>query len=178
MKHERRGVLLVGAALLLAGGPVGAIVARAYPLEDVISGADTIVECRVAVGGVKAETARLERVAGLKGEPVWNSIAVRLPGGDDGKQVPILGDRLKAGRTVLLFRKAKRFTLGYVEGTWFRLAEPAQAGNPWQFVHLEPFLRRTFRGTSAEMGSVIRSVLAGKAKAPAPDPAAKPGYGN
>ena len=178
MKHQRRGVSLVGAALLLAGGPAGAIIARAYPLGDVISGADTIVECRVAPGGVKGEPAKLARVAALKGKVAWNAIGLRLGGGDNGKQAPILAERLKPGRTVLLFRKAQRFTLGYVEGTWFRLAEPARAGEPWPFVHLEPMMRRTFRGTSAEMRTVIKEVVAGKAQAPAPDPAAKPGYGN
>lgn len=182
-----RGRVFARAALAGVGAVVGlsvlaepavAVIARIYPLGEVIAGADTIAECRVSAAADRKQSVKLERNAALKGAPGWKSLLVRLTGGDDRTQAPVLAERLKAGRTVTLFRKANRFTLGYVEGTWFRLAEPAKSGAPWQFVHLEPYLRRTYRGTNAELRAVITAVLAGKANAPAPDPAAKPGYGS
>jgi hypothetical protein len=75
---------------------------------------------------------------------------------------------------VVLFG-SKRFMLGFVEGSWFRLASPADpARGAWQFVHLEPYLRRTYHGSSAEMTRVVKGVLAGKVQPPPPDPSAKP----
>ena len=44
-------------------------------------------------------------------------------------------------------------------------------------VHLEIYLRRTFRGTTAELQRTVSEVLAGRAQAPAPDPNVEPGYG-
>lgn len=165
-------------AVLAAALPAGAVITRLYPLADVIAGADTIVVTRVTGREARRQTVDLKVTEPLKGKPPVPTFPVRLPGADDRTQVPILFQRLKPGRTVILFSKARRFTLGYVEGTWFRLAEPPRPGTqPWQFVHLEIYLRRTYHGTSAEMRRTVAGVLAGRAKAPEPEARVKPGYG-
>jgi hypothetical protein len=166
--------VLCGAALCL---PAGAVITRLYPLGDVISGADTIVVAQVKSSDRKKHRAALKTTRTLKGKAAWTELPVQVSGGDDRSQAALLEARLTPGRSVVLFNKGGKFTLGYVEGTWFRLAEPPKQGSPWPFVHLELYLRRTFKGTSAEMQQAVSDVLGGK-PAPPPDPSAKPGYGS
>ena len=45
------------------------------------------------------------------------------------------------------------------------------------FTNGEPYLRRTFKGTTEEMKTVVSEVLAGKGKAPKTDPKEPPGFG-
>ena len=45
------------------------------------------------------------------------------------------------------------------------------------FTHLEPYLRRTYKGTTAEMKQVVVDALAGKAEPPDPNQKEKPGIG-
>ena len=45
------------------------------------------------------------------------------------------------------------------------------------FTHVEPYLRRTFKGTTAEMKQVVVDALSGKAEPPDPNLKEKPGIG-
>jgi hypothetical protein len=152
------------------------VIKRLYPLAHIIADADSIYPARVTARDRKTHRITLSPGTPLKGTVPASAMKVALSGGDDRTQLPTLEERLPPGRTVLLFGKAKRFTLGYTNGTWFRLAEPP-AGKPWQFVHLELFLPRTFHGKTEELQRVVVDVLANKATAPEPDPSVKPGVG-
>jgi hypothetical protein len=165
------------AAAVAAALPAAAVITRLYPLSDIIGDADAIVSAQVAARDRKRQLVTLKRVRTLKGQAAWASSQIRLAGGDDRKQVPVIEARLTPGRQVLVFTKNGRFSLCYVEGTWFRVVPPADPKAPRQFVHLEPYLRRTYRGTSAELERVVAEVLAGKGTAPAPDPDTPPGVG-
>jgi hypothetical protein len=171
-------ILLLILCVAAASVPGHGVITRLYPLGDVIADADTIVVAKVSSRDTKANTAALTRSAVLKGKPAWSKAQFRLSGGDNRTQLPVLKARLSPGRTVVLFSKSGKLALGYVEGTWFRLAPPRdERRGAWQFVHLEPYLRRTYRGTSADMHRTVAGVLAGKLEAPPPDPNAKPGPG-
>ena len=161
---------------MLRGLPAGAVIKRIYPLAAIIADADAIYPARVTARDRMAHRVTLWPAVALKGAPPAGPLKVTLTGGDDRTHIATLEQRLPPGRTILLFGKAKRFTLGYTNGTWFRLAEPA-GGKPWQFVHLEQFLPRTFHGKTEELQQVVADVLAGRAKAPDPDPNVKPGFG-
>jgi len=175
-KWSAARLLLPAAALSL---PAAAVIQRLYPLGDVVRDADVIAVATVARRDARAHVVEVRHAADLKGKAGWSRTRFRLSGGDNRAQLPVLEKRLAPGRTVVLLGKPKRFMLGYVDGTWFRLAEPGDPKpEPWQFVHLELYLRRTYRGTSAELRRVVTDVLAGRAAAPAPDPTAKPGYGD
>ena len=59
---------------------------------------------------------------------------------------------------------------GYTNGTWFNMTGVEVAGSRrWRFNHCEPYLRRTFKGTTEEMQKVLADGLAEKAKPPDPD---------
>src|SRR5205807_9188853 len=72
------------------------------------------------------------------------------------------------------------FVFVYTNGTWFQVkgetvsdAEPVR----WSFTHCEPYLRRTFKGTTAELKQVVVDGLAGKKAPPEPDTKEPPGLG-
>ncbi|MGV3723517.1 MAG: hypothetical protein ACO1SX_21690 [Actinomycetota bacterium] len=163
-------------ALLFASAPAGAVIKRLYPLADIIADADIILVAKVSARDRRVHRVTLSPTAALKGSAGRHRLTVALAGGDDKAQVPILEERLPPGRPVILFGKTKRFMLGYTNGTWFRIAEP-QGKTPWQFVHLEVYLPRTFRGSTESLHQTVSAVLAGASKAPDPNPNIKPGYG-
>jgi hypothetical protein len=173
MKRALLTLLALGLSI-----PAGAVITRLYPLGDVIADADLIAVAQVTARDTKQQSVTLKRVRTLKGKAPWSAPRLRLAGGDDRSQAPVLAARLSPGRQVVVFTKNGKFSLGYVEGTWFRIGAPANDGAEWPFVHLEPYLRRTFRGTGAELQKTVAEVLAGKGAAPPPDPDAKPGVGN
>ena len=68
-------------------------------------------------------------------------------------------------------RRGNMLLFLYVNGTWVQFAgvtdEKGQTSLPIAFHHFEPYLRRTFKGPTAEMRQVILNGLSGK-KAPPP----------
>jgi hypothetical protein len=165
--------ILVAAALAL---PAAAVITRTYPLGDVIADADEIAEARVRRSDARRAEVTLSREAVLKGKPSWSTLRVRLTEGDDRTQVPAARRRLAAGARVILFSKRGRFALAYSDGAWLRLQPPVGPAKPWRFVHMEPFLRRTYRGSAADLRRVVTDVLAGRARAPEPDASVPPGF--
>jgi hypothetical protein len=174
-----RRFLLVLLWLMLCPARAGAVVKRIYPLDQIIADADTVTALRVESLDAKAHVAVLGRTRLMKGKPAWTKLTVRLSGGDDARQLPMIEARLTRPRLVILFSKTDLFALGYVEGTWFRIVEPPHPeADPWVFVHLEPYLRRTFHGTSAQMDRIAVAVARGARKGPPPDLYVPPGYGD
>jgi hypothetical protein len=67
---------------------------------------------------------------------------------------------------------------GYTNGSWFCM-ESAKLDNGkllWRLAQGEPYLRTTFKGTTAELKTVLVDHLAGKGKLPEPVKA-EPGFG-
>lgn len=99
--------------------------------------------------------------------------------------------RLAAKQTVVFFGDAKEGAFApirrgnlvlflYANGTWVQFAavtEEKQPSLPIAFHHFEPYLRRTFKGTNAEMRQVILDGLSGKKPLPPFDPKEPGGFG-
>ncbi len=67
---------------------------------------------------------------------------------------------------------------GYINGSWFCL-ESSKLDNGkllWRLAQGEPYLRSTFKGTTAELNKVLVNFLAGKGKLPEPAKE-EPGFG-
>ena len=67
---------------------------------------------------------------------------------------------------------------GFINGSWFCMESSRQDGGKllWRLAQGEPYLRTTFKGTTAELNKVLVDHLAGKGKLPEPVKA-EPGFG-
>jgi outer membrane protein assembly factor BamB len=120
----------------------------------------------------------------LKGKAPFRKVPVNLQGDAEaakGKQVPLLLKRLGLKLPLLLFVKQrdKEFmAFAYTNGTWFQITgTQTEDGVRCAFTHCEPYLRRTFKGTTAELRQTILDGLSGKKEPPAPNGKEKPGLG-
>jgi len=122
----------------------------------------------------------------LKGEPPFERLPVNMTGDDEGKKAgdtKAVFDRLDTSRQLVFFvrKQGKLYNAKvFTEGTWFSMYGTLDDDGKtvrWAFLHGEPFLRRSFKGTSAEMIKTVEDALAKKAKPPEPDEKEKGGYG-
>src|SRR5436309_2926718 len=77
------------------------------------------------------------------------------------KHPPQLLKRLAPKIPLVLFvnqRENRLTAFGYTNGTWFQMVgQKGEDGQRvvWAFTHCEPYLRRTFKGTTAEMRQAV-----------------------
>lgn len=123
----------------------------------------------------------------FRGEFPFDRVPVNLTGdreAADEKQTPMLLERLDKDVPLVIFaaRKGRTYdAVAYTNGTWFRMAgtvdkQDGREVTRWRFTHGEPYFRRTFKGSTAELVRAIRGGLKGE-KLPAYDEKEKPGYG-
>jgi len=160
---------LLGAALLM--GPVAALVARAYPLQQLISMSDSIA----AGPATKVDAKKGSLTLGLetlKGQPAAKQVSF-VATGPSGKA---LLDRVAPGQSFVLFTstQGKGGLFGFTDGTWFRAA---RAGAGWQVVSTHSEMARTWTGKSVDLANLVREVLAGKTTPPPPNVRLKPSLG-
>jgi outer membrane protein assembly factor BamB len=176
-------------ALLSTATPARAVITALTPLAEVLEGDDYIFVAKVE----KLDPDNKDRPIAvfaldkkLKGEAPFDRIPVNMTGDDEGKKAgdtKTIFDRLDASRKLVFFVREQGKTYNakvFVEGSWFSLYGTLDDDGKtvrWAFLHGEPFLRRTFKGTSAEMIQTVGDALAKKSKPPAPDEKEKAGYG-
>ena len=180
-------VLVSGVVLLLAGvGPAWALITAPTPLGGVLNESQYIFT--VTVESVEPDRPGMVLAVDdvLKGKPPFKKLAVNLTGDADSvkkKETPELLKRVAPKLPLVVFvnQNDKNFTaFAFGNGTWFQMAgERADDGDVLRlpFTHIEPYLRRTFKGTTAEMKRVVADGLSGKAEPPAPNLKEKPGVG-
>ncbi|HJT78433.1 MAG TPA: PQQ-binding-like beta-propeller repeat protein, partial [Gemmataceae bacterium] len=120
----------------------------------------------------------------LKGKAAFRRLAVNLEGDSgaqrEGESAKLL-KRLKVGLPLVVFvsRRGKVYhALAYTNGTWCQLKGEADGDRVrWAFLHFEPYLRRTYSGSTADLRRVVLDGLSGKAAPPDLDPKVEPGIG-
>jgi outer membrane protein assembly factor BamB len=171
-------------ALLLVATPVHALITRLTPLRDVLHESTYIVMARVE--SVDADKPALVLVVEdhLKGKSPVEKMPVLLKGDAEAKKrdhLPILLKRVAPKLPLVLFvlHRDKKYTaFAYTNGTWFQIIGVETDGQVrWSLTHGEPYLRKTFKGSTAELKQLIVDSLAGKTKPPDPDTKEKPGFG-
>jgi outer membrane protein assembly factor BamB len=188
---DRRGAgvgwLVVVVGLLLVPQPARAVITALFPLKGVLANEQFIFLARVDQLDPERPGMVLKVDEDLKGKPPFRRLAVNLRGdaeADKEKQRQQLLKRLEGNLPLVVFtsQRGKRYTaFAYTNGTWFQMIGQEDAQDPavvrWAFTHCEPYLRRTFKGTTAELRQVVRDGLAGKRPPPEPDPKEPPGLG-
>jgi outer membrane protein assembly factor BamB len=178
------GGLLAGLCLLLWGGQAQAVIEKLTDLDDILARSTHILTARVESLDPRRPAMVLAVEKALKGKLPFKKLPVLLRG-DAGarkrKEPPRLLERLAVKLPLVLFvqhDKEEWTVIGYSNGTWFRIdgfeVDDRVRGS---FTNLEPYLRRTYAGTTAEMTDMLRDVLAGKRKAPKANGKEKPGLG-
>lgn len=178
--------LLGSLLMLLAPSPSDAVIMKLTPLKEIISTEDWIFVTIVERVEPDRPGVVLRFAENLKGKAPFERLAVNLTGDTEAKQgnhTQIFLQRLAPKQQVILFthQRGKRYiAFGFTEGSWFQmhgLIDESTKTVRWAFQHGEPYLRRTFKGTSAELRQVILDGLAGKKEPPVPNEKEKPGFG-
>lgn len=174
-------------ANLLFAVPAPAVILKLVPLKEVLDREQHIFVASVEAVAPEKPAVVFKVEDKLKGETVpFEKMVVNLTGDAEAKKdkhTQVMLDRLEAGRKLIVFTSREEetyYAFCFMEGTWFQMkgtVDKESKAVRWAFLHCEPYLRRTFKGTTAELQKVVTDGLAKKAEPPAPDKEEKPGFG-
>ena len=176
------GLVLVGAMSL------DAMIVRKYPMKEVLKQSQYVFEARVKAVDARKKRFVVELVRELKGTSPFSRLNLNLQVSSKKEHPELLLKRVRDGLPVVIFGTRVRgdfFFLGYTNGTWFSMGsksvpakDPDLRGSAvCSFKYCEIYLRRTYKGKTSELLSLLPGVLSGKKPAPAYDPKVKPGVG-
>jgi outer membrane protein assembly factor BamB len=180
------GGVILAVGLIATGQRAEAFITRPTPLRLILLENPYIFTTRVEKVDPNRPGAVFLVEQDLKGKFPHRRMPVNLTGDEEGQKhdhPAKLLKRIAPKLPLVLFcnERGKQFTaFGYTNGTWFQLvAMKADGGQPvvWRFTHCEPYLRRTFKGTTEEMRQTVIDGLSGKKKPPEYDPKEAPGLG-
>jgi outer membrane protein assembly factor BamB len=180
-----RFFVIVFLPLLILTAPAFGVIERIYPLKAVLDDSQLIFTVTVDKLDPDKPSVVFTVEEDLKGKAPFRKLAVNLAGDAEakkGKQTPQFLKRLAPKLPLVVFavKNGKDYiAFGYSNGTWFQMRGTQGDGDAvrWGFNHFEPYLRRTFKGTTKEMKQVVIDGLSGKKKPPEPDKKEKPGIG-
>jgi outer membrane protein assembly factor BamB len=179
-------VLIAAMCTVLAAGPAQALITRLTPLKDVVEESQFILTAKVESVDADKPVMVLAVDEQLKGKAPFKKLVVHLKGdaeANKGKQTPELLKRVAPRLPLVLFvsqRDTTFIAFAYTNGTWFQMTGIKDDDSDhvrWSFTHLEPYLRRTFKGTTAELQKAVSNYLNDKKPLPDTDPKEKPGLG-
>jgi outer membrane protein assembly factor BamB len=182
----RQTAFLALAAVLLIASLGQAVITKLTHLAEVLETEDYIFVAGVERVDPEKPAALFKLEKQLKGQAPFERLAVNMTGNAEAQKAgdtKTILDRLHPSRKLVLFvsQRGKKYNaMAFVEGSWFSLQGTIDEKDKtvrWAFQNGEPFLRRTFKGTTAELVQVIADGLANKAKPPMADEKEKPGYG-
>ncbi|MCI0460878.1 MAG: PQQ-binding-like beta-propeller repeat protein [Gemmataceae bacterium] len=184
---QRRWIwMAVVLGLVALAQPAWALITRPIPLRLVLAENKFICVARVETLDPNRPSAVLTIAEDLKGTITYRRLPVNLTGDAEAKKLnhtPQLLKRLAPQLPVILFvnqREKLWAAFGYTNGTWFQMTgQKGDNDDPivWRFTHCEPYLRRTFKGTTQEMRRVVIDGLSGKKKPPEVNEKEPPGFG-
>jgi outer membrane protein assembly factor BamB len=185
-RYAWAGGLILGIGLMLIGSPAHALITVAFPLRDGLN-SEHIFLAKVEKLNPDKLTMVLKVQEDLKGKAPFRRLPIDLKGdkeAEKGEHTPKLLKRVAPDLPLVVFankRGKKYIGFAYTNGTWFQMIgyeDPKDPANVrWAFTHFEPYLRRTFKGTTAEMRQVVIDALAGKKEPPGVDEKEQPGLG-
>jgi outer membrane protein assembly factor BamB len=178
------GGWVLGIGLVLAARPALALIMAPLPLGQVLNDSPLILTARVDTLDPARPAVAFDVDEALKGKAPFTRLAVNLKGDREAAKsgdTPKLLKRLAPKLPLVLFvsKLDKQYTaFAYTNGTWFQfVGVETDDGVRWSFTHCEPYLRKTFKGPTADLKQLIADVLAGKKEPPKPNLKEKPGLG-
>lgn len=176
------------AALVVLAGAVGigeAVIMAPLELRKILGDSQYVVVAKVEQLFPEKPAMVLTVADDLKGKSTLRRLPINLKGDKEAEKlnhVPQLLARLGTELPLVVFitpEKAKqRYAFAFTNGTWFQMVGQRSGDNMvWSLSHGEPYLRRTFKGTTDELRHTVADVLAGKKKAPPVNAKEEPGFG-
>ncbi|HLW68102.1 MAG TPA: PQQ-binding-like beta-propeller repeat protein [Gemmataceae bacterium] len=170
--------------LLLAHTPAWALVKNLLPLKDFIA-SEQILVAQVEKVDPSKPALVLKPVEDLKGKQSFGAMPVNMTGDTTAqreKHPEQLFKRLAPDMKLILFvNKLGNDYLAFVytNGTWFQIkgVGPKQDSLKWSLTSGEPYLRRTFKGSTDELRQTVVDILAKKKEPPKVDEKEPPGFG-
>ena len=174
------GFVVLIAALMVTHEAV-AFIQKLFPLQEFIDDSDFLFTAKVERVDPDKPSAVLVLGEHLKGKAPFARIPINLTG-DKQKHTPQLLKRIAPNLPLVVGVKKqegdKFMMLAFTNGTWFQVLGQTDGDQTrWAFTHCEIYLRRTFKGTTKELKEILADVVAGKSKAPPPNPKEPPGFG-
>lgn len=188
-------VLLVLACFLL-DRPARAYIQNPISMKSVLAQTQLIFTARIEAFDPEKRTVVLAVEEHLKGRAPFQKLFIALDADREGareyNRPSHLLKRLAVKQAVVIFADAKEgafapirrgnlLVLLYTNGTWVQFAAETKEDGPphlpLRFHHFEPYLQRTFKGTTEEMRQVIIGGLSGKKEPPAHKPEEPGGLG-
>src|SRR5262249_7261402 len=152
--------------LFLLVAPAGAVIIAKLPLKTILNTSRHVCVAKVESLAPDRPGIILTIDSDLKGKLSARRLAVNMKGDADSKKGDDSGKmvkRLAKDMRVLLYiqdREEGLVTFAYTNGTWFQLLGTKEGEEyRWIFLHCEPYLRRTFKGTTAELQQVTKDFL-------------------
>lgn len=184
----RRLACMVGIGIVLGvcAEPAQAVITRLTPLKEVLGAEQFIFLAKVEKLDPERPALVLTVESDLKEKVPCRRLPVNMTGDSEAKKdshTQIIFKRLAVDLPVVVFasKRGKQYTgFVYSNGTWFQMIgrvedDPAKVN--WSLTHGEPYLRRTFKGTTDELKQIIIDGLANKKAPPDPNPKEEPGFG-
>ena len=177
---------VVSTILVLVVAPSAhAVIMALLPLQQVIRDSQFIVFAKVERMYPDKPAMLLTVEEDLKGKLPFRKLPVHLKGGPEAEKlnhVPQLLKRLEDGLPMVLHLEVKNnklIALAYTNGTWMQFVgdKTGESTSVWSLTQGEPYLRRTFKGSTDELRTTLVEVLAGKKRAPQIDEKVTPGFG-
>jgi hypothetical protein len=174
-----RPVILSLALLALAlpdASGKGTYVEAMYALQQVMAESEIIVEGAIEKADNETKTAVIKTGRILKGKCIHPLIRMNIGVGQMWHPEAIM-PHLVPGAPVLVFYNQALQSQTYLNRFFFQLygdaaAPPEKAW--WNLTHIEIRMNRTYYGTVPELTKLVREILVGKVKPPAPDPKMPP----
>src|SRR5262249_49840636 len=148
---------------VMTAAPAEALIIRLTPLSEILEASTWIVTAKVESLDKSRPAMVLAVDEALKGKAAQKKLPVLLEGGAGAlkrKEPPQLLERLQEKLRVVVFitvRGEEHLAFVYSNGTWFSLSGAKVDGEVrWSLSHLEPYLRRTYKGTTAQMAKTVR----------------------
>jgi hypothetical protein len=196
MKHVARRLLLIIPLLALSAGEVRGVIKATAPLKLFVRDGTYIVQVRVTKWDPEKSRAVFEIEEDIKGKLEDRSMNVVWKLEPDSKwegirTLPRVIKCFGPDEHAILFindsggfwhnKGAERknpIAFGFTNGSWFCLESSKLEDGKllWKLAQGEPYLRSTFKGTTAELNKVLVDYLAGKGKLPEPVKE-EPGFG-
>jgi hypothetical protein len=189
-------VCMIGLGFFFIDRPAHGYIQTEISMKQVLAQTQVIFAATVESFDPAKRTAVIVVDEMLKGKAPFNKLHIALPEDREGarefNRPSHLLKRLAVKQKVVFFVDAKEGAFApirrgnlllflYANGTWVQFAgttkEDAHTSLPIAFHHFEPYLRRTFKGTTAEMRLVIIDGLSGKNDPPKYDPKEPGGIG-